>query len=54
MPKISYGVKLIREFAGFARENKAYWIIPLVLFLGLMALVVVAGESAAPLLYTLF
>jgi hypothetical protein len=54
MAKLSYSWKLFREFARFARDNKAYWIIPLVLFLGLAALVVVTGQSAAPLLYTLF
>jgi hypothetical protein len=38
----------------FARENRAYWLIPLILLLGLAGLVIVAGQSAAPLLYTLF
>ena len=54
MGKISYSGKLFREFVRFARHNKAYWIIPLILFLGITAFVVVAGQSAAPLLYTLF
>ena len=54
MSKISYSFKLFAEFVRFAREHKVYWVIPLVLFLGLVALVVVGGQSAAPLLYTLF
>ena len=54
MAKITYSVKLFREFVGFARENKAYWIIPLALLFGLISLVIVGGQAAAPLLYTLF
>ncbi len=54
MAKISYSLKLFREFVRFARENKAYWMIPLVLVLGLAAFVMVASQTAAPLLYTLF
>jgi hypothetical protein len=54
LSRFSYSFKLLAEFVRFAREHKAYWIVPLVLFLGLAALVVVGGQSAAPLLYTLF
>jgi len=54
MARIRYGVKLLREVAGFARDNKAYWMIPLFLVLGLAALVIVASQTAAPLIYTLF
>jgi hypothetical protein len=49
-----YAMKMLREFAGFARENRVYWVIPLVLVLGLAALVIVAGQTAAPLIYALF
>jgi hypothetical protein len=54
MRKASYGWKLIGEFVRFARAHRAYWLIPLMLLLGLAALVVVAGQGATPLLYTLF
>lgn len=54
MAKLRYGWRLLREFARFAHQNKAYWIIPLMLVLGMVAFVVVAGQSAAPLLYALF
>ncbi len=54
MGKISYSFKLFAEFVRFARAHRVYWIVPLVVFLGLAALVVVGGQSAAPLLYTLF
>ena len=54
MSKIRDTAKLLGEFIGFARESKAYWIVPLVLILGLAALVMVTGQAVAPLLYTLF
>jgi hypothetical protein len=54
MARVGYGFKLIRDFFGFARQNKAYWIIPLIAMLGLVAAVVVVGQASAPLLYTLF
>ena len=54
MGKLTYSHKLLAEFVRFARERKVYWIVPLVLFLGLAAVIVVGGQSAAPLLYTLF
>jgi hypothetical protein len=54
MSRLGYSFRLLGEFWRFARENKAYWIVPLILVLGLAALLVVTGQSAAPLLYTLF
>ena len=54
MSKFRYSFRLLSEFVGFARENKVYWIVPLIVVLGLAALLVVAGQGAAPLLYTLF
>jgi hypothetical protein len=47
-------VKLFLEFARFARENRVYWIMPLVVILGLTGLLIVASQGAAPLIYTLF
>ena len=54
MPKLRHSLKLFGGFVGFARENRAYWIIPLMLVLGLTAFVIVAGQSVAPLIYALF
>ena len=54
MARINAAGKLFREFLGFARANRAYWIIPFVVMLGLTALVIVAGQVAAPLIYALF
>jgi hypothetical protein len=54
MAKITHGAKLLREIVRFALANKAYWLIPLMLLLGIAAFVVVASQGAAPLIYTLF
>lgn len=54
MSKIAQSGRMLREFVAFARANRAYWIIPFVLMLGLTAFVVVAGQAAAPLIYALF
>lgn len=54
MGAVRNSVKLFREFVGFARANRAYWIVPLILILGAAGLLVVVGQAAAPLLYTLF
>lgn len=43
------------EFLQFLRENKKYWLIPLVAALLLLGLfVVLGGTAAAPFIYTLF
>jgi len=54
MSRIGDVTKLFREFVQFARHKRAYWIIPLILALGLTALLIVAGQAGAPLIYTLF
>ena len=54
MRRMGYGWKLLREFVQFARESRNYWLIPLILVLGLAAALIVVGQTAAPLLYTLF
>jgi hypothetical protein len=46
---------LIREFLEFLRDNKKWWLMPIllvVLFLGLM--VVLTGTPAGPFIYSLF
>lgn len=54
MSKLSYVPKLIGEFTRFARENKSYWLVPLIIVLCAAAAVIVVSQGAAPLLYTLF
>ena len=48
-------LSLISEFILFIKENKAWWMIPIVLVLGLIGiLVVLSSTGAAPFIYTLF
>jgi hypothetical protein len=47
---------LVAEFWDFLRENKKFWLIPLVLALLLLGglLLLTANPAAAPFIYTLF
>jgi hypothetical protein len=46
--------RLLKEFWSFAWHNKAWWIIPVVLVLLLLGVFIVAGQTVAPFIYTLF
>jgi hypothetical protein len=52
--RLAYTRRLIGEFVGIAREKRAYWIVPIVVVLGLAASFIVATEMIAPLMYALF
>jgi hypothetical protein len=54
MGKLGYAGSLFKELWSFARQNKVYWIVPFVLILGLVIVLVVTSQSAAPFIYTLF
>jgi hypothetical protein len=46
---------LAREFIGFLRHNKKYWMAPLIILLFLVGLlIVIAGSSVSPFIYPLF
>ena len=46
---------LAREFIQFLRDNKKWWLAPIVIsILGLGLLVLLGGTAAAPFIYTLF
>ena len=48
-------VGLVGELTAFLRENKKWWLAPiLIAILGLGALVLLGGTAAAPFIYTLF
>jgi hypothetical protein len=51
---VSYLGSLLGEFWQFARQHKVWWVVPLIVILGLVVLLVVTSQSAAPFLYTLF
>jgi len=46
--------RLVRELFGFARENKAWWIIPVVAVLLVVAVFIVAVSTISPFIYSLF
>ena len=54
MRRLRYVGSFLTEIVQFARQNKVYWIVPLVLILGLVILLVVTSQATAPFIYTLF
>ena len=54
MGRLGYVGTLARDFVAFAREHKAWWIVPLLIVLGLVALLIATGQASAPFVYTLF
>ncbi len=48
-------LSLVQEFYYFIIENKAWWLVPILVVLGLLALLVaLAPTGAAPFIYSLF
>jgi hypothetical protein len=47
---------LLKEFWLFAKENKKFWLLPVILVLLLLATLIVITETSviAPFIYTLF
>lgn len=46
---------LFAEVWGFLRENKRWWLLPILLFLVVFGvLLILGGTGAAPFIYTLF
>lgn len=46
---------LVREFVDLLKENKKWWLAPIVIAVLLLgALVLLGGTAAAPFIYTLF
>lgn len=46
--------RFVRELFGFAREHKAWWIIPVVAVLLLVAVFIVTISTISPFIYSLF
>lgn len=48
-------ISLFMEFLYFLRDNKKWWLLPIIIVLGLVGLLaVLGGTAAAPFIYTLF
>jgi len=45
---------LLGEVWGFAREYKAWWIVPVIVLLLLVTLVIVSVSGVSPFIYSLF
>ena len=46
---------LVTEFVDFLKDNKKWWLAPIIIsILGLGLLVMLGGTAAAPFIYTLF
>ena len=54
MTKIRYLGRLLAEVWAFAWQNKAWWLIPTIIILLLLGFLIFAGQSVAPVIYTLF
>lgn len=48
-------LSIVQEFWLFLKENKKWWLLPIVIVLGLVGLLaILGGGAAAPFIYTLF
>lgn len=54
--KVMSGARVLSEFVQFLREEKKYWLLPIVIVLVLFGLLIVFAQSSAlaPFIYTLF
>jgi len=55
MARRHHGLRVARDFARFAMENKKWWLVPmLVISLVLVVLVYLSTTPLAPFIYTVF
>ena len=46
---------LVAEFLGFLKQNRKFWLLPLIIvMLALAGLLILSSTAAAPFIYTLF
>ena len=46
---------LVSEFLGFLKQNRKFWLLPLIIVMLLLAgLLILSSTAAAPFIYTLF
>jgi hypothetical protein len=46
---------VVREFLGFLRQNRKWWLLPLITCLAIVAILIILGSTAAaPFIYTLW
>jgi hypothetical protein len=54
MRAMRYLKRLFGEFFGFAWQNKAWWVYPMMIAFVLLGLAITTTESVAPFIYALF
>jgi len=49
-------IEFLKEFLEFLRERKKYWLLPIIIVLGLFGILIVLsqGSVVAPFIYTIF
>tara|TARA_Y100001970_G_C13951928_1_gene708678 strand:+ start:101 stop:253 length:153 start_codon:yes stop_codon:yes gene_type:complete len=49
-------LSFLKEFLDFLKERKKYWLLPIVIVLGLFGILIVLsqGSAVAPFIYTIF
>ena len=49
-------LSFLKEFWDFLKERKKYWLLPIILVLGLFGILIVLsqGSAVAPFIYTIF
>ena len=49
-------ISFIKEFWGFLKERKKYWLFPIIIVLALFGglIVLIQGTAIAPFIYTIF
>ena len=49
-------LSFVKEFWEFLRERKKYWLLPIIIVLGLFGILIVLsqGSAVAPFIYTIF
>jgi len=54
-PKLEKDPSFVQELGGFLRENRKWWLTPIVVVIVLLGvLIALGGTSAAPFIYSLF
>ena len=54
MHRFMYIGRFFKELFDFAKQNKAWWIVPMVLILLVLGTLIFTGQAVAPFIYTLF
>ena len=49
-------LSFLKEFFDFLKERKKYWLLPIIIVLGLFGIIIVLsqGSAIAPFIYTIF